>query len=125
MTGSRALNRALIERKQPLYRRLGSRGFAVHAPSSACADHRYPVRLTNFSSASVALQLFRRQKIDGYMFDVEILGMAKIFGHRIKEVPIRWRDDGDSRLQLMGGNQERGRYFSDRISAPVSPWRRK
>ena len=46
----------------------------------------------------MALELFRRQKIDGYMFDVEILALAQLLGYRIKEVPIRWRDDGDSRL---------------------------
>ena len=27
-----------------------------------------------------------------------------LFGCRVKEVPIRWRDDGDSRLQLVSGN---------------------
>jgi hypothetical protein len=27
-----------------------------------------------------------------------------LFGYRVKEVPIRWRDDGDSRLQLLSGN---------------------
>jgi hypothetical protein len=30
--------------------------------------------------------------------------MAELFGYRVKEVPIRWRDDGDSRLQLVMGN---------------------
>jgi hypothetical protein len=38
------------------------------------------------------------------MFDVEILALALLFGYRVKEVPIRWRDDGDSRLQLVSGN---------------------
>ena len=44
------------------------------------------------------------QKVDGYMFDVEILALAQRIGYRIKEVPILWRDDGDSRLQLLSGN---------------------
>lgn len=38
------------------------------------------------------------------MFDVEILALARLFGYRVKEVPIRWRDDGDGRLQLLSGN---------------------
>ena len=50
------------------------------------------------------MQLFHFQKIDGYMFDVEILALARRFGFSIKEVPIRWRDDGDSRLSLVSGN---------------------
>jgi dolichyl-phosphate beta-glucosyltransferase len=38
------------------------------------------------------------------MFDVEILILARYFGMTIHEVPIRWRDDGDSRLQLVSGS---------------------
>jgi hypothetical protein len=38
------------------------------------------------------------------MFDVEILAIAQLFGYRIAETPIRWQDDGDSRLQLFRGN---------------------
>jgi dolichyl-phosphate beta-glucosyltransferase len=38
------------------------------------------------------------------MFDVEILHLAERSGYRIKEVGVRWRDDGDSRLDLLAGN---------------------
>jgi dolichyl-phosphate beta-glucosyltransferase len=38
------------------------------------------------------------------MFDVEILYLARQAGYRIAQVPVRWRDDGDSRLQLVRGN---------------------
>ena len=51
-----------------------------------------------------ARDLFARQRIDGYMFDVEILRLAVRSGYRIKEVGVRWRDDGDSRLDLVAGN---------------------
>ena len=51
----------------------------------------------------MAIDLFHRQRIDGYMFDVEVLHLATQRGHRIAEVPIRWRDDGDSRLQIVRG----------------------
>jgi dolichyl-phosphate beta-glucosyltransferase len=105
VTGSRALNRALIERKQPLYRRIGSRGFAVFMQTlvglRGITDSQCGFK---FFRRQVALELFRRQKIDGYMFDVELLALALLFGYKVKEVPIRWRDDGDSRLQLLSGN---------------------
>ena len=51
----------------------------------------------------VARDLFGRQRIDGYMFDVEILHLAARSGYRVKEVGIRWRDDRDSRLDLVAG----------------------
>ncbi len=51
-----------------------------------------------------ALDLFGRQRIDGYMFDVEILYLAQRAGYHIAQVPVRWRDDGDSRLALLSSN---------------------
>ena len=105
VTGSRAIQRSLVERRQPLYRRIGSRGFSVFMRTvvglKGVTDSQCGFK---FFHRHVALELFHSQKIDGYMFDVEILVLATLFGYRIKEVPIRWRDDGDSRLQLLSGN---------------------
>jgi dolichyl-phosphate beta-glucosyltransferase len=52
----------------------------------------------------VAQDLFARQRIDGYMFDVEVLSLAARSGYRIKEVGVCWRDDGDSRSQPVFDN---------------------
>jgi dolichyl-phosphate beta-glucosyltransferase len=103
--GSRALAQSAIERSQRWYRRLGSRGF------------RYAMRLIvglrgigdtqcgfKFFRHHVAKDLFQRMRIDGYMFDVDILYLAEQTGYGMKEVGIRWRDDGDSRLALVSGN---------------------
>src|SRR5262249_53424274 len=57
-----------------------------------------------FFKGDVARDLFSRQKIDGYMFDVEVLYLAHRSRYRIKEVGVRWHDDGDSRLGLVKGN---------------------
>jgi dolichyl-phosphate beta-glucosyltransferase len=103
--GSRAIERSLIERPQAWYRRVGSRGFALFMHTvvglPGIGDTQCGFK---FFRRSVAQELFRCQKIDRYMFDVEILSLATLFGYRIKEVAIRWRDDGDSRLDLVTGN---------------------
>jgi dolichyl-phosphate beta-glucosyltransferase len=103
--GSRGLRESRIERAQPLHRRLGSKGFALfmHAVVGlpGITDTQCGFK---FFQRHVALDLFSRQKIDGYMFDVEILYLAQRAGYRIAQVPVRWRDDGDSRLVLLGGN---------------------
>ncbi|MCL4395440.1 MAG: glycosyltransferase [Chloroflexi bacterium] len=103
--GSRALSESTIERRQPLYRQLGSRGFSVfmHAVVGlpGIVDSQCGFK---FFRRAAAVDLFARQRIDGYMFDVEILHLALKAGYRIAQVPIRWRDDGDSRLVLVGGN---------------------
>ena len=103
--GSRALAQSNIERKQSWYRRVGSRGFSVfmHTVVGLPGIHDTQCGF-KFFNREVAQHLFRSQAIDGYMFDVEILALAQFFGYTIKEVPIRWRDDGDSRLNLISGN---------------------
>ncbi len=96
---------AVIERPQPLYRRIGSRGFlwfmqmAVGLPGINDSQCGF-----KFFQHAAAKELFRRQKIDSYMADVEILAIARRLGYRIQQVPIRWRDDADSRLDLVAGN---------------------
>jgi dolichyl-phosphate beta-glucosyltransferase len=73
--------------------------------------------------------LFRRQQVDGYMFDVEVLLLARQLGHRITQVPVRWRDDGDSRLRLVSGSVRivrdllsvRWRHRQQATAAAVSP----
>jgi dolichyl-phosphate beta-glucosyltransferase len=103
--GSRGLRESRIERPQPLHRRLGSRGFAVFMHTvvglSGIVDTQCGFK---FFQSDVARDLFARQQIDGYMFDVEILYLARRLGYRIEEVPIVWRDDADSRLNLLAGN---------------------
>lgn len=103
--GSRAMEKSQIDRAQPWYRRLGARGFHIFMQN---ATGLWEVSDTQcgfkFFQHEVAKQLFTLQKIDDYMFDVEILLLARGLGLEIQEVPIRWRDDGDSRLQLVRGN---------------------
>ncbi|MDO8729223.1 MAG: glycosyltransferase family 2 protein [bacterium] len=103
--GSRGLRESRVERRQPFYRRVGSHlfSFGMHAI----------VGLKQFSDTQCGFKFFRRtaaddvfgrQRIDGYMFDVEILYLASKARYRIAQVPVRWRDDGDSRLQLIRDN---------------------
>jgi glycosyltransferase involved in cell wall biosynthesis len=103
--GSRGLPESRIERPQKLYRRLGSWGFRMMLKSILSLPG---IRDTQcgfkFFRREVALDLFGRQRIDGYMFDIEILYLACRAGYRIAQVPVRWRDDGDSRLVLFRGN---------------------
>ena len=105
VTGSRALAQSRIERRQPWFRRLGARGFHVFMQTVVGLPGIHDSQCGfKFFQREVAQRLFQAQKIDGYMFDVEILALARKFGYRMQEVPIRWRDDGDTRLNLVSGN---------------------
>jgi dolichyl-phosphate beta-glucosyltransferase len=103
--GSRRLSQSVIEQAQRWHRRVGSRLFAfvMHAliglrdiPDTQCGF--------KFFSRAAARDVFSRQHIDGYMFDVEILDLAVRRGYRLVQVPVRWHDDGDTRLRLLSSN---------------------
>lgn len=96
--GSRNDARAVIEVAQPFHRRIGSRafGFVMHflIGIKEIGDTQCGFK---FLKRDVALDLFRRQEIDGYMFDVEVIAFAVRARYRIAQVPIRWHNDADSR----------------------------
>jgi dolichyl-phosphate beta-glucosyltransferase len=48
----------------------------------------------------VAEKIFSLQKINGYIFDAEILMIAYLHKIGVKEVPVVWEDDPDSRVKL-------------------------
>ncbi len=103
--GSRGKRESVIERPQPWYRQVGSRGFGLFMHTVVglwdIVDTQCGFK---FFRGPVARDLFAQQVVDGYMFDVEVLYLARRSGYRIQQVPVRWRDDGDSRLDLVAGN---------------------
>jgi len=105
VAGSRAVADSKIEVYQPLYRQIGSRLFAIGMHTIVGLHH---IRDTQcgfkFFTRACADEIFARAKIDGYMCDVEILFLAERLGYSVKERGIHWRDDGDSRLELVRGN---------------------
>lgn len=50
-------------------------------------------------TAGVARDVFTRQTMEGWGFDVEILFIARKRGHQIVEVPIQWYYKSESRVQ--------------------------
>ena len=47
-----------------------------------------------------AQEIFRRQRLDGFAFDVEALALAKKAGYRMLEVPVAWSDRATTRLNI-------------------------
>ncbi len=48
----------------------------------------------------VAQDVFARQQLEGWAFDVEILFLAQQLGYTIAQVPVEWRESGESRLTV-------------------------
>ena len=47
-----------------------------------------------------ARDVFGRQTLDGFAFDVEVLFLARRLGYRVAEVPVRWLDSRHSRVRV-------------------------
>lgn len=50
--------------------------------------------------ARAAREIFTRQQIDGFSFDVEVLALAVGLGLRVEDLPVEWHDDDATRVRL-------------------------
>ena len=48
----------------------------------------------------VFLELVNDARNDGFFFDTELMVFAEKKGYRIKEIPIKWREGGDSKVNV-------------------------
>lgn len=99
--GSRAVDEALVRRRQPFYRRLLGKGgnllvraFAVRG----IADTQCGFKLFR---GDVARSLFRAARIDGFAYDMEILHLARRRGIPIAEVPVLWFHSPESKVSVV------------------------
>jgi dolichyl-phosphate beta-glucosyltransferase len=110
--GSRKLPDSIILRPQGLYRRLLSRLFRLIVRLFMGIPHRFSDSQCGFKvyRGGVARKLYAECISTGFMFDVEILLRALRHGYKVKEFPVEWRCDPDSRLHPARGA---GRTFSE------------
>lgn len=99
--GSRKLNVSHIHRPQSWYRRLCSQMFGwllIH-------DIKRLANLTDTQcgfkvyNGDIARCLYAASTVDGFMFDIEIILLAIKYGYAIREFPVDWSWDPDSRLR--------------------------
>jgi glycosyltransferase involved in cell wall biosynthesis len=64
----------------------------------------------------VADDIFRLQQIEGMAFDVELLYLALMKHYTVKEMPVEWAHDNDSRVRMFSTSWE---MFVDVSSIPM------
>ena len=101
--GSRALDRSLIGVRQPLYREGMGRLFNLAMRLVTGLPFRDTQCGFKLFDAAAARQIFSRQLLDGFGFDVEVLYIAQRLGYRIIEVPVRWNDAAGTKVSLWRG----------------------
>ena len=102
--GSRALPESAIEIRQPWYREIMGKTFNVMVKNLGLSGFRDTQCGFKCFKREAALKAFNLQKINGFAFDVELLYIAKKFGIKIKDVPVRWINSPESKVHLIKGS---------------------
>ena len=103
--GSRALNRKLVSVHQSAFREYSGRFFNLTMrliTGLPYADTQCGFKLFR---RDVAHEVFRRVRIPGFGFDVEALFVAKLLGHPVVEVPVRWANAEGTKVTMLNGLQ--------------------
>jgi glycosyltransferase involved in cell wall biosynthesis len=70
--------------------------------------------------SDAARDIFRRQRIDGFAFDVEMLYLARRLGYRVRVVPLRWEHKENSRVAPI---RDTLHMLTDVMRVRVNAWR--
>lgn len=99
--GSRDVKGAVLDPPQPLYRRLLGEAFGFLA-QVICGIWGIQDSQCGFKcfSKSATEDIFSRCKISRFAFDIEFLAIAKKLGYKIKEIPIVWKNDLESKVKF-------------------------
>ena len=101
--GSRALDRSLIGVHQPLFRETTGRVFNLAMRILTGLPFRDTQCGFKLLDAEAAREIFRRQTLDGFGFDVEMLYIAQHLGYKSIEVPVKWNDVTGTKVSLWRG----------------------
>jgi dolichyl-phosphate beta-glucosyltransferase len=100
--GSRRHIQSAILRGQPWHRRLLSRTFKATVRTVLGVPRDLTDTQCGFKiyRGDVARELYGQCVTDGFLFDIEIILRAVKKGYRIREFPVQWVCDPDSRLSV-------------------------
>ena len=99
--GSRLIRGARVERR-PIKREITSRGYSFLFRT---------MFFTGFRDAQCGFKAVSRRAVDAlvpmiennrWFFDTELLILAEANGFRIREIPVHWTDDPDTRVKILG-----------------------
>lgn len=99
--GSRALDRSLIEVPQPWIRDRMGRVFNLFVQAILLPGLKDTQCGFKAFRRDAARDLFGATEADGFEFDTEVLYRAKRSGLRIREIPVHWRNNPDTRVNAV------------------------
>jgi len=101
VSGSRDIKGAILDPPQPWYRRKIGDVFNLFVQVVVGLWGIWDTQcgFKGFTKKSVE-DVFPRCKIDRFAFDPEILIVAKKLGYKIKEIPVTWKNDLESKVKF-------------------------
>jgi dolichyl-phosphate beta-glucosyltransferase len=108
--GSRALKDSNILVYQPFYRAWSGKIFNLIVKLLAVRGIQDTQCGFKIFSKDAAQKIFSKQRLNGFGFDVEVLYLARKYGYKIKEVPVTWIDDANTKVGLF---KDSIRMFAD------------
>ena len=115
--GSRAVDRSLVGVHQPLLREAVGRVFNLAMRLVARLDFKDTQCGFKLFQTSTGREVFSRQLLDGFGFDVEVLFIARKLGLRAVEVPVRWDNVEGTKVSLWLGIMAFLDLFKVRLNA--------
>jgi len=97
--GTRGLDKSLLKVHRPWYREKMGKIFNLLV-------QLFVIRGINDTQCGFklfsrrAISIFKKNRIDDFSYDVEVLYIAKKYGYKIKEVPVIWIDSPYSKVKL-------------------------
>lgn len=101
--GSRALDRSLVGVHQSGFREAMGRLFNLLMRIETGLPFRDTQCGFKLFETGAAREVFRRQRLDGFGFDVEVLFIACQLGYQVLEVPVRWNDVAGTKVSMLRG----------------------
>ena len=101
--GSRAIDRSLVGVHQPVFREAMGRIFNLAMRAITGLPYRDTQCGFKLFEARAAREIFSRQRLDGFGFDVEVLFIARRLGYAAAEVPVRWNNVAGTTVSLWRG----------------------
>jgi dolichyl-phosphate beta-glucosyltransferase len=101
--GSRAVDRSLVGVHQPALREAMGRLFNVVMRIVTGLPFRDTQCGFKLFETAAAREIFGRQRLEGFGFDVEVLFIAGRLGYRAAEVAVRWNNAEGTKVTLLRG----------------------
>jgi dolichyl-phosphate beta-glucosyltransferase len=90
-----------VRYNEPSYRHLGGRGINFLIQTLILPGLNDTQCGFKCFRAEVAEDIFKRQTLEGWSFDIELLYIARRHGYRTVEIPIHWYHFSDSKVSAL------------------------